>query len=272
MIDIVMPTLLKPHHRRSIRALEENTRVPFRLHLVTEGRRWSEAVNIGFKECTNDIVIMDDDVEVLPGWDNGLDKLVSHADLIGFKLLFPNGRIQHAGGMVTHNLLKAIASSPSFSIGHRGYWQKDRGQFSQAIAVPFVTFGLVYIKRSVVDTLGGIDESYAEGLQYEDVDFNFRALANGSTTLYCPNAAIHHESTTQKEFANFAKKSAINYAKFHKRWFEDEEFVQTLATNGFISHSLGFASALPEFTNSIKRKGFRGTFGPVISNVMNRWN
>jgi len=270
MIDIVMPTLLKPHHRRSIKALEENTRVPFKLHLVTEGRRWSEAVNIGFKECTNDIVIMDDDVEVLPGWDDGLDKLANHADLIGFRLLFPNGRIQHAGGMVIQNLLKAIASSQSFVTGHRGYWQKDRGQFNKTITVPFVTFGLVYIKRSVIDAIGGIDESYVEGLQYEDVDFNFRALANGCTTLYCPNAAIHHESTTQKEFANFTKRIEINRAKFYQRWFEDEEFVRILGTNGFISHSLGLGNAFPEFANSIKRKGFKGTFGSVISNMIDR--
>jgi len=272
MIDIVMPTLLKPHHKRSIRALEENTRVPFRLHLVTEGKRWSEAVNIGFRECTNDIVIMDDDVEVLPGWDDGLDKLVSHADLIGFRLLFPNGRIQHAGGMVMHNLLNGIVLSQPFSIGHRGYWQKDRGQFNQTIAVPFVTFGLVYIKKSVVDALGGIDESYVEGLQFEDVDFNFRALANGCRTLYCPNAAIHHESTTQKEFANFAKRSAINYAKFYKRWFEDEEFVRILGTNGFISRSLGLVNAFPRTVNSIRGKGLKGTFGPVIGNTISRLN
>ena len=111
MIDVIIPTLAKINITYCISSLKH---IPydFRLHLITKGDSWSKAVNIGLKESENDVLLLDDDVELLEDTLKDFDKYRKQADIIGFKLLYPNGTIQHAGGMIKSGL-----------VDHRGRYQ-----------------------------------------------------------------------------------------------------------------------------------------------------
>ncbi|MEM4214994.1 MAG: glycosyltransferase [Candidatus Pacearchaeota archaeon] len=244
MIDIIIPTLGKPHLKECLRYLKKNTKVPYRLFLIKEGKSWPEAINIGLKKCKlkNDIVLMDDDVRVLPGWLDDIEEYKKKADIIGFKLLFPNGKIQHAGAFVTYDPIRVIydllnGKYPPRILGLSIIGKNEnREKYNKPLYVPHVTTSLVYIKKEVFKKIGGMNEF--GGYQFEDVDFDFRALKAGFKIMYCPNRAIHLLTHTKKNFKDFRKKAHQNYIQIYKKWFKNKNFINFLKKNNFIKFKI----------------------------------
>ena len=209
-VDVIIPSLGKSHAFDALKSLKH---LPFgiRLHLVTEGNSWPKAINIGLSESTGDVLLMDDDVRILPDTFTDLNIYYDKADIFGFKLLFEDGRIQHAGGF-----------SRDGCLGHIGF-----GQY-KGFDVPYYTChntaSLLYIKRHVVEKLMGMSMDF-KGVQFEDVDFSFRALKEGFKILYIPNKALHLESQTKKESPEFNERMFENYNALRKRYFTDMSFL-----------------------------------------------
>jgi len=245
MIDIIIPTLKKPHLKECLEALKKNTSVPYRPFLIDEGKSWPEAINIGLKKAgyKHDVVLMDDDIRVLPGWLDNIEEYKKIADIIGFKLLFPNGKIAHAGGFVTIDPIRKICGllfkKPTyqlFSINVIGYNENDRGQYDKIKYLPHVTTSLIYIKKDVFQKIKKM--SVWKGHQFEDVDFGFKALEKGFKILYTPNKAIHLLTATKKNFKDINKKAEINYLTLHKKWLQNKKFLQLLKEKKFIVFKL----------------------------------
>ena len=192
-VDLIMPTLGKPH---ALRALESLQYLPFpvRPHFISGGGGWPQAINIGLERSMQDVLLMDDDVQLLPDTFKGFDPLAG--DIIGFKLLFPDGRIQHAGGFCYQGQL-----------GHLGYGKSGK-EFNEPMWVCHCTASLLYIRRGAVEKLKQM--VVWDGAQFEDVDWSFRALKAGFKILYFPGAAIHHESQTKKQAPDFGAKMQRN--------------------------------------------------------------
>jgi GT2 family glycosyltransferase len=103
----------------------------------------------------------------------------------GSKLLFPDGLVQHAGGIVRPPLMLA---------DHRQYRQPDNSAESEPIDVDYVTGAALAIRRATFDQLGGFDEGFF--LYYEETDFCRRARDGGWRVAYLPRArAVHRESS-----------------------------------------------------------------------------
>jgi GT2 family glycosyltransferase len=149
-----------------------------RLHLVREGTSWPSATNIGIRESTGDVIVMDDDIVLQPGTFEFIDRNYDEADIFGFKLWFPDGRIQHAGGAWVNG-----------AMGHFGWGEEDKGQWDGLGYRPHVTTSLAYIKRRVIENVGLFEEGWP-GFQFEDVDFMFRALKKCYRILYTPGTGI----------------------------------------------------------------------------------
>ena len=205
-VDVVIPTLGKPH---AFTCLE-------RLHLIREGKTWAEAANIGLRRTTHDVILMDDDVFINELTLSEVDKHHKRADVFGFKLLFPNGRIQHAGGIVRGQ-----------SISHIGFGESDAGRYDQPRFVCHATTSLVYIRRHVIDDLQGMAEDIP-GVQMEDVDFSFRAIKAGYLILYLPQSAVHVESATKKFMPGFGQGLMDAVKEIQVRHLEDKSFVEVL--------------------------------------------
>lgn len=213
MIDVIIPTMGKPHLIDCIKTLKY---IPFgiKLHVVTEGKSWPEAINHGLDESTGDVILMDDDIRLTEDTFNDFDKYYDKADIFGFKLLFENGLIQHAGGFFKNG-----------GIGHIGWNNKDCGLFNTPYYCCHVTASLIYIKRNVIEKLKGMARDY-EGYQFEDVDFSFRALKEGFKMMYLPNKAIHLESESKNTLPDFAEGFEKNYQEVKDRFLKDFEFVK----------------------------------------------
>ncbi len=152
---------------------------------------------------------MDDDIRLLP--ESLLKKpWILDADIVGFKLLLPTQRIQHAGGIYQQG-----------EITHRGYGQIDMGQFKEPQYVCHVTTSMAFIKRKVFEKIGLFAEDYP-GLQFEDVDFSFRALKAGFKILYWPSPVIHLESQTKRTLPEFNERFLDNYVELKRRYLNGE--------------------------------------------------
>jgi hypothetical protein len=125
-----------------------------------------------------DAVVLHHDVELLePGW---LDALVdARGDIVGGRLLFPDGTLQHCGYL--YSQLHA-GFAPRMLFG-----PADLPASLEPAGCP-VGAALTLIRHGALVALGGYDEDYPE------IDLCLRAFAAGGTSAYEPRAAgLHHD-------------------------------------------------------------------------------
>jgi O-antigen biosynthesis protein len=174
--------------------------------------------NLGFAKACNQgakiakgeyLLFLNNDTVVTDKW---LDVLVGELDenknigIVGPKLLYPDGTVQHAGVVFDkekwpHHIYKRES-------GDALYVNKKR-QFQCLTAACFL------VRREIFEKVGGFDEAYLNGL--EDLDFCLKVCALGLGILYCPESVVyHHESVTEGR-SNYDER---NVKTFYSRWGE----------------------------------------------------
>jgi GT2 family glycosyltransferase len=217
--DLIIPTKDQGHSKISAMYLIHYPFQGKRIY-VRDGKNWPTAINIGLKQSdpAADVVLMDDDIFLTPESFGYLPAYYDQADIFGFKLLFPDGRLQHAGGVFSAG-----------TVGHRFFCCPDNGIADKPLFLAHVTTSLIYIKRHVLDKLGGMAEDYP-GTQMEDVDFCLRAIKAGFKIMYLPSPAVHLESATKKTHPMFRIGMAQNMLELRQRHFADAAFYNSLET------------------------------------------
>jgi len=84
-------------------------------------------------------------------------------------------------------------------VAHLGDGEVDRGQYDSQEDVGFLTGCALLIKKSVLESVGFLDDDFF--LYYEDVDYCLRASAAGYRLVYQPASVIWHkvkQSTSKK--------------------------------------------------------------------------
>ena len=74
--------------------------------------------------------------------------------------------------------------------GDRGFLERDRGQFEQAVEVFAWCGGAVLLRREYLESVGMFDERLF--LYYEDTDLSWRGRLQGWRYLYVPTAVVRH--------------------------------------------------------------------------------
>ena len=140
------------------------------------------------------LLFLNNDVEVIAA--DWLEALIEHAQhpevgAVGAKLLYPDGKIQHAG------VVMGIGGLASHAFRTR---LDDGGEYHGLSSVvreySAVTGACLMTRREVFEAAGGFDEEL--GIAYNDVDFCLRLGARGLRTVYTPYAKLfHYESATR---------------------------------------------------------------------------
>jgi GT2 family glycosyltransferase/glycosyltransferase involved in cell wall biosynthesis len=174
------------------------------------------AANLGFAAACNQgasaaaapvVVFLNTDTEVRSGW---LEPLLAATEdprvgLAGSRLLYPNGRVQHAG-------MALVAGGPPVHI-HRGA-PGDHEVVSRTRDLTLVTAACVAIRRHLFIDAGGFDEAYRNG--YEDCDLALRLATRGFVARYCGQSVVtHHESMSPGR----SEAELDNARRFHRRWW-----------------------------------------------------
>ena len=99
----------------------------------------------------------------------------------GCKLVFPDGRLQCAGGVI----------GPNGIARQRGWAEPDHGQYDREEAVDYVPGAALAIRRDLFCELGGFHDGYFPGF-YEDTELCLRLRRRGYDVLYLPAPRIVH--------------------------------------------------------------------------------
>src|SRR5690606_4021232 len=152
------------------------------------------ASNGGFIAACNDgaalargetLVFLNNDTVPQPGWlDALLDRFQAHAraGLVGAQLLYRDGRLQEAGGVV-------FADGSAWNLGR--FESPDDPRFAYVRDADYVSGAAIAIPRDLFEAIGGFDARYAPAY-YEDTDLAFKVRASGHRVLYQPASRVVH--------------------------------------------------------------------------------
>ena len=174
-------------------------------------RGFAGACNAGARAAESDyVVFLNNDTLPAEGW---LDALVAAAAAdpevaaVGAKLLFPDGRVQHAGVAIHANGLPFHLYS-GFEGGHPAI-NRDRD-------VVAVTAACMLVRRDVFDEIGGFDEEYRNA--YEDIDLCLRLAEHGGKVRYCHRSLVIHLESVTRFPDGVPVDTAISDAIYQRRW------------------------------------------------------
>ncbi|QPG06027.1 glycosyltransferase family 2 protein [Salinimonas marina] len=177
---------------------------------------YSAINNFAVKQAKGEIVgLVNNDIEVIsPHW---LEYMAAHAvrediGCVGAKLLYTDGRIQHAGVVLGYGGGAGHAHK-YFPRYHPGYMNRLLATQNYSA----VTAACLLVKKSKYEEVGGLNEKELH-VAFNDVDFCLRVAQSGVRNLYCAEAELfHHESVsrgldiTPEKAARFNKE--LNYLK-----------------------------------------------------------
>ncbi len=179
--------------------------------------------NGGFIAACNDgaalargefLVFLNNDTVPQPGWlDALLDTFQDHANigLVGAKLVYPDGRLQEAGGVV-------FADGSGWNYGR--FEDPDDCRFTYLRDADYVSGAAIALPRALFERLGGFDARFAPAY-YEDTDLAFAVRGAGLRVVYQPAAVVvHDEGTSAGTDINSGMKAAQvrNQAVFVDKW------------------------------------------------------
>jgi GT2 family glycosyltransferase len=163
------------------------------------------------------LVFLNNDTVLLPRWLEplvGVFRDIPDAGVAGGRLLYPDGRLQEAGGIVFRDGSAAKFGYGELDVDGPGYAvQRD---------VDYVSGAMLATPRSLFEQLGGLDPAYGFGY-YEDTDYCFRVRQAGRRVLYQPDSVIVHVEggTAGVDLSSGAKRHQVaNEAVFRDRWQE----------------------------------------------------
>ena len=155
----------------------------------------------------NDTVLLADCIDALAR----TFALYSKTGLVGSKLLYPNGFLQEAGGIVWRD----------GSAWNYGRMQpRNDPRFNYLRPVDYCSGASIMVPRQLFLELGGFDTLYKPAY-YEDTDLALRLRQRGYQVLYQPaSMVVHFEGVSHgtDESQGLKQHQRLNRERFLKRW------------------------------------------------------
>jgi len=198
------------------------------------------------------LLFLNNDTQAInPDW---LERLVEYAimediGVVGAKLYYPDGNLQHAGVTLTEKYLGRhhFANYPK---NHPGYY------FNLIVPhdVSAVTGACLMIRRAVYKEIGGFDPAFR--VDFGDIDLCLKARQHGYHVIFTPYAELFHHESKTRGYADQAQKQerllqeTKSFISKWKDYFEEgDSFFNpnlTLKINNFLPS--------PKFCNSKPRR------------------
>ncbi len=184
--------------------------------------------NLGFlKNCNHAalhakggyILFLNNDTRVCSNWLQPMLRLAESdatIGMVGAKLIYPDGRLQEAGGIIWND-------ASGWNYGHHQDPQKP--EFNYVKEVDYISGACILIPTKVWEKAGGFDERYSPAYS-EDSDFAFTLRSIGYKVMYQPLSEVIHyegfshgnEATLQSGQQGIKSFQATNNRKLKEKW------------------------------------------------------
>lgn len=160
------------------------------------------------------IVFLNNDTNVQKDWLLYLVNLIEHDDsigLVGSKLVYADGRLQEAGGIIWKD-------ASGWNYGH--FDDPDKPEYNYVKEVDYISGAAIMIRNGLWREIGGFDERYAPAY-FEDADLAFEVRKKNYKVVYQPKSlVVHFEGVSHGTDDNAGIKNyqVKNREKFIEKW------------------------------------------------------
>ena len=216
--------------------------------------------NLGFVRGNNvaidqiksgDIVLLNNDIIITQmNWLQQLQETAYEDEkngVVGCRLINENGEFLHAGTYIY----------PETFWGQQiGGGQKDIGQYAEDRKVQGVVFACAYIKREIVDKIGGLNTRFLS--YFEDTDYCLQVKKCGYNVVCCGKVTlIHYQNvSTNVNDVNFSDMFLKSQKIFKNIWKNDLEnrYTKRMAWNSIMNFPSGYAVSAKNLMLALDRK------------------
>ena len=197
--------------------------------------------NQGFlKNCNNAakkargeyIFFLNNDTTVEKDWLSPLIKLLESdkgIGMVGSKLIYPDGRLQEAGGIIW-------SDGSGWNYGRCD--DPNKPEYNYVRDVDYISGAAIMLSRKLWEDIGGFDERYAPAY-CEDSDLAFEVRKRGLRVVYQPlSVVVHFEGVSNGTDVNgtgLKRYQVENNKKLQEKWSEEfkNQYDNVGVPNGF---------------------------------------
>ncbi len=182
------------------------------------------------------ILFLNNDTQVQDNWLKPLVDLIesdSKIGMVGSKLVYPDGRLQEAGGILWKD-------GSAWNYGHLA--NPEDPEYNYVKEADYISGAAIMIRHDLWKEIGGFDEDLAPAY-YEDTDLAFEVRKQGYKVMYQPQSVVvHFEGVSNGTDTGSGLKAyqVTNQKKFYEKWkgvLEKEHFAN--AENVYLAKDRG---------------------------------
>ena len=169
------------------------------------------------------LIFLNNDIKVHREWLISLINVIESDEkigIVGSKLIYPNGKLQEAGGIVWND---GVADNFGNSK------KPDMPEYNYIKEVDYISGASFIIRKSLWEKIGGFDERFSPSY-FEDTDLAFQLRKNGYKVMYQPKSIVtHYEGISNgKDLNSGIKKYQVrNQEIFKDKWKKELIFQES---------------------------------------------
>lgn len=178
------------------------------------------------------ILFLNNDTKVCENWLSSLISLIESDEsigMVGSKLVYPDGRLQEAGGIVW-------SDGSAWNYGRLD--DPEKCEYNYVKEVDYISGAAIMIRSSLWKIIGGFDERYAPAY-CEDSDLAFEVRKAGYKVMYQPASVVIHfegiSNGTDVGGTGLKRYQVENSEKLKEKWADEfkKQYVNTGSPNPF---------------------------------------